>query len=86
MTSVRLPTDLERKLEMIARKKRTSKTNVIREALETLFTQEETEKDSYELGKEYFGKYGSGDGSLSTTYKNKLKEKLNVKSCIPVNT
>ncbi|MEN6321367.1 CopG-like domain-containing protein DNA-binding [uncultured spirochete] len=79
MTSVRLPTDLERKLEMIARKKRTSKTNVIREALETLFTQEETEKDSYELGKEYFGKYGSGDGSLSTTYKNKLKEKLNVK-------
>jgi Arc/MetJ-type ribon-helix-helix transcriptional regulator len=79
MTSVRLPTDLERKLEMVARKKRTSKTNVIREALENLFTQEETEKDSYELGEEYFGKYGSGDGSLSTTYKNKLKEKLNVK-------
>lgn len=79
MTSVRLPTDLERKLEMIARKKRTSKTNIIREALENLFTQEEIEKDSYELGEEYFGKYGSGDGSLSTTYKNKLKEKLNVK-------
>jgi Arc/MetJ-type ribon-helix-helix transcriptional regulator len=79
MTSVRLPTDLERKLEMVARKKRTSKTNVIREALENLFTQEETEKDSYELGEEYFGKYGSGDGSLSTTYKNKLKEKLHGK-------
>ena len=79
MTSVRLPTDLERKLEMVARKKRTSKTNIIREALENLFTQEEIEKDSYELGEEYFGKYGSGDGSLSTTYKNKLKEKLNVK-------
>ena len=79
MTSVRLPTDLERKLEMVARKKRTSKTNVIREALENLFTQEETEQDSYELGEEYFGKYGSGDGSLSTTYKNKLKEKLHGK-------
>lgn len=79
MTSVRLPTDLERKLEMVAQKKRTSKTNVIREALENLFTQEETEKDSYELGEEYFGKYGSGDGSLSTTYKNKLKEKLHGK-------
>jgi len=64
---------------MVARKKRTSKTNVIREALENLFTQEETEKDSYELGEEYFGKYGSGDGSLSTTYKNKLKEKLHGK-------
>jgi predicted DNA-binding protein len=79
MTSVRLPTDLERKLEIIARKKRTSKTNIIREALENLFTQEETEKDSYELGEEYFGKYGSGDGSLSTTYKTKLKEKLHGK-------
>ncbi len=61
----------------MARKKRTSKTNVIREALENLFNQEESEKDSYELGEEYFGKYGSGDGSLSTTYKNKLKGKLN---------
>ncbi len=79
MTSVRLPTDLERKLEMVAQKKRTSKTNVIREALENLFTQEETEQDSYELGEEYFGKYGSGDGSLSTTYKTKLKEKLHGK-------
>jgi predicted DNA-binding protein len=79
MTSVRLPTDLEHKLAMIARKKRTSKTNVIREALEKLFTQEDTEQDSYALGEEYFGKYGSGDGSLSTTYKHKLKEKLNVK-------
>ncbi len=77
MTSVRLPVDLEHKLDIIARKKRTSKTKVIREALENLFTQEEMEKDSYELGKEYFGKYGSGDGSLSTTYKTKLKEKLN---------
>jgi hypothetical protein len=66
-------------LEILARKKHKSKTDLIREALEKLFIQEESEKDSYELGEEYFGKYGSGDGSLSITYKDKLKDKINAK-------
>jgi hypothetical protein len=66
-------------LEILARKKHKSKTDIIREALEKLFIQEESEKDSYELGEEYFGKYGSGDGSLSITYKDKLKDKINAK-------
>jgi hypothetical protein len=66
-------------LEILARKKHKSKTDIIREALEKLFIQEESEKDSYELGEEYFGKYGSGDGTLSVTYKDKLKDKINAK-------
>ncbi|SLM11645.1 CopG-like domain-containing protein DNA-binding [uncultured spirochete] len=79
MTTVRLPIEIEQRLEILAQKKHKSKTDLIREALEKLFIQEESEKDSYELGEEYFGKYGSGDGSLSITYKDKLKDKINAK-------
>lgn len=79
MTTVRLPIEIEQRLQLLAQKKHKSKTDLIREALEKLFIQEESEKDSYELGEEYFGKYGSGDGSLSITYKDKLKDKINAK-------
>jgi predicted DNA-binding protein len=79
MTTVRLPMEMEQKLEILARKKHKSKTDLIREALENLFFQEESENDSYELGEEYFGKYGSGNGTLSSTYKARIKEKINAK-------
>ena len=79
MTTVRLPIEIEQKLEILSRTKHKSKTEVIKEALENLFCQEEEEKDSYELGEEYFGKYGSGDGSLSINYKKMLKHKINAK-------
>lgn len=79
MTSVRLPRELELKLENLARQRHKSKTELIRTALERFFSQEESEKDSYELGEAYFGQYGSGDGTLSTTYKAQLKKKINAK-------
>ena len=79
MTTVRLPMEMEQKLEILARRKHKSKTDLIREALEKFLFQEESEKDSYELGEEYFGKYGSGKGTLSTTYKAGIKEKINAK-------
>ncbi len=79
MTTVRLPLEIEQRLEILSREKHKSKTELIREALENLFHQEESEKDSYELGKELFGKYGSGDGTLSVSYKKKMKEKINGK-------
>lgn len=79
MTTVRLPAEIEHKLEIYARKKHISKTALIKEALEQFFTQNENDKDSYELGKNYFGKYGSGDGSLSTTYKKRIKRKISAK-------
>ncbi len=79
MTTVRLPLELEQKLEIFSREKHKSKTDLIREALEKYFNFENAEIDSYELGKEYFGKYGSGDGSLSVTYKSKIKAKINAK-------
>lgn len=79
MTTVRLPADIEQRLEILARQRHTSKSDLIKEALESLFFASESEKDSYSLGEEYFGKYGSGDGSLSTTYKTKMKDKIHAK-------
>ncbi|GAB6058516.1 ribbon-helix-helix protein, CopG family [Desulfonatronum parangueonense] len=79
MISVRLPRELELKLENLARQRHTSKTELIRTALERFFMQEESEKDSYELGEAYFGRYGSGDGTYSATYKEKLKKRINAK-------
>ena len=76
MTTVRLPAELEKKLSSRAEALLTSKSELIKEALELLFEHQDTEKDSYELGEPYFGKYGSGDGTLSVTYKQRLKDKL----------
>jgi len=77
MTSVRLPIEVEQRLEIISRKRNKSKSEIIKEALENLFIADSNENDSYEIGCELFGKYGSGDGSLSTTYKSKLRDKIN---------
>jgi len=43
------------------------------------FVEDEDNMSSYEIGKNYFGKYGSGNGSLSQNYKKILKRKLNGK-------
>jgi predicted DNA-binding protein len=79
MTTVRLPIDVEQRLEMLARKRHTSKTDIIKEALELFFIEAESEKDSFSLGEEYFGKYGSADGTLSTSYKRKIEELIHAK-------
>jgi predicted DNA-binding protein len=79
MTTVRLPVEIEQKLNFLSKSKHKSKTELIKEALECLFAQEEVEKDSYELGVEYFGIFGSGDGNLSTDYKRRIKDKIRAK-------
>jgi hypothetical protein len=73
---------MEQKLESAANTENTSKSEIIKEALEQYFRREE-EQNSWELGEPYFGKYGSrggsGDGNLSTDYKNRLKGKIGAK-------
>jgi len=79
MTTVRLPLEIEQKLDSLSKLQHKSKTDLIKEALEAFLHSEEAEKDSYELGEGYFGQYGSGDGSLSVTYKEKVKGKIRAK-------
>jgi predicted DNA-binding protein len=47
MTTVRLPLEIEQRLEILSREKHKTKTELIKEALEKYFYQEESEKDSY---------------------------------------
>jgi hypothetical protein len=79
ITTVRLPHDLNQKLTAFSRSKQTTKSDIVKEALAAYFAREEAQKDSWEIGEPYFGRYGSGDGTLSASYKARLKEKLHAK-------
>jgi hypothetical protein len=79
MISARLPYEIEQQLTAVSKAKNLSKSDLVKEALVRYFVQEESEKDSYELGAAYFGKYGSGDGNLSRDYKKLLKGKIGAK-------
>jgi predicted DNA-binding protein len=79
ITSVRLPQELDMKLETYSDLWNTTKSDVVKEALQSYFTHIEAESDSWETGEPYFGRYGSGDGTLSAAYKKRVKEKLHDK-------
>ena len=79
MISLRLPKELEDKLEALSKKEQVTKSDVIREALEKYLVDYENKNKPYELGEDLFGKYGSGDGNLSREYKKRIKEKLHEK-------
>ena len=79
MISVRLPKDLMEKLEQIAVREKVTKTEVIKEALSEYFDNYAKTRKPYSLGKELFGKHGSGRGNLSVKYKKKVRGKINEK-------
>ena len=76
ITTARLPLETRNRLIALARMKKKTKSQIIIESLEMYYAQEENQIDSYTLGLPYFGKYSSGEGDLSTTYKQRIKEKL----------
>lgn len=79
MISLRLPKDLEEKLEYVSNKEQTTKSDIIREALEKYLVDMDKTAYPFELGEELFGKYGSGDGKLSKEYKKRVREKIHEK-------
>ena len=83
MLSVRLDETTENQLSFLAQQKHTTKSKVIKDALVYYFDmlkKESEQKSAYDLGSELFGKYSSGRDDLSTTYKQKLKDKINAKN------
>ena len=76
VTTVRLPIETRNKLLALSRIKGKTKSDIIKESLDIYYEREESEIDSYTLGLPYFGKYGSGEGDLSTTYKERIREIL----------
>ena len=72
--------DVRNRLNAFAVIKNKTKSQIIIDALELYYKQEEEEPiDSYKLGLPYFGKYNLGEGDLSVTYKERLKKILREK-------
>ncbi len=79
MISVRLPKELEDKINLLSQQENIAKSDIIKEALEKYFTEQKKKMKPYELGEEFFGRHGSGQGNLSETYKKKVRDKINEK-------
>lgn len=83
MLSIRLSDALESQIDFLSQKNHISKSKIIKDALTYYFDmlqREQKKKTPFELGSELFGKYASGKSDLSTTYKQKIKEKINAKN------
>jgi hypothetical protein len=76
ITTARLPRETRNKLVILAQVKNKTKSEIIKESLDMYYEKEEKELDSYTLGLPYFGKYGSDESDLSTTYKQRFREYL----------
>lgn len=76
MRSIRLSDEMEKDLEAIADQKKTSRSNIVKEALVEYMAKEKKYNKPFELGERYFGKHGSGESNRSTTYNSRIKEKI----------
>ncbi len=72
MLCVRLDEEMEKKLEYLAKELNLTKSKLVKEALNEFLSK----KSPYELGKNLFGKFQSGQEDLSQTYKERVKEKI----------
>lgn len=79
MLSVRLPGELEKKVKQLATAEGRTKTEIIRTALEAYVKAKDQAASAYDLGKNLFGRYGSGRRDLSINYKSRVKERIREK-------
>ena len=77
--SLRLDSKLERELNRYARMVGRPKSEVVRKLIADFIEKESRAITPWELGKEMFGREGSGCGNLSIDRKSILKEKLRAK-------
>jgi RHH-type transcriptional regulator, rel operon repressor / antitoxin RelB len=77
--SLRLNSTIDRQLEKIALAEGTSKSDLVRHLISEFISKKSNHRTSWELGKNLFGRYGSGKGNLSRDRKSIFKEKLRAK-------
>lgn len=75
MLTLRLDSELERKLTNIAEALGISKSAIVRKGLQ-LYLKNIEQNNAWEAGKDLFGKHSSGRTDLSSNRKNILKQKL----------
>ncbi|GMO69641.1 MAG: hypothetical protein Ta2A_17820 [Treponemataceae bacterium] len=79
MVTARIPAAMEQRLTFFSNIRHTSKSELVKKALEEFLYKQEIMGDSLAIGEPYFGKYGSGDTDRSVTYKQRIKDKLHAK-------
>jgi len=72
--SLRLSKQLEGRLETAAHLAGVSKSEFVRRCVARALDEEENHPSPYELGKDLFGKYGSGRGDLAQNAEKYVKE------------
>ena len=77
--TVRLDHKLEQELATYSVVTGKSKSQIIKESLAAYLAKAEKPKTSYELGKDLFGREGSGDGDRSTRHREYVKEIVRAK-------
>lgn len=80
MFSIRLPKELEKKVEELSKKEQVTKSEIVREALQEYIEKREKTEHPYLLGEDLFGNYGSGSGSRSVEYKKIVRDKIHAKN------
>ena len=76
MTTIRLPQEIEKNIENIAKNEHKTKSDIIKIALREYLKQYKNQLSPYELGKDLFGKYNSGFKDNSKNYKQKIKDTI----------
>jgi hypothetical protein len=77
--TVRLEPELERQLSSAARQEGLTRSELTRICLKDFLERRKTRKSAWELGKDLFGRFGSGRGDLSRGKRAVLREKIHAK-------
>jgi hypothetical protein len=77
--TVRLDADTQRALARAAKQKGLSKSELVRQCLHEYLGQKGDARLAWELGKDVFGKYGSGRSDLAKEAKRIVREKIHAK-------
>jgi len=77
--SVRLPEGLEHEVDQLAKAENKTRTEIVKEALQSYLQGRRVRLTPYQLGVDLFSVGSGGSEDLSQTYKARLKEKLSEK-------
>ncbi len=78
--SVRLDPRLENELSVASERLGLSKSEIIKQSLEAFLRDKQVHLTPWELGKDLFGKEGSGEGDRSTSQKSREVIKVRVRA------
>lgn len=77
--TIRLNKELENFIDSESKNEGITKSELIRQCIEDYYEKLQNKKTPWELGKDYFGKNGSGDPYLSRDRKKIIREKIHAK-------